>query len=66
MEHIYRYGGLRRKKREFEKRYGKKKGDYVYGAVVEKVNEAYGFNHASRKVRNAYKRHLSRLHKLLR
>ncbi len=35
--HLYRDGAEPRAKREFEARYGKKKGDYVYGATVGKV-----------------------------
>jgi len=37
LEHLYRNGAAKYEKREFEKRYGKKKGDYVYGATVGKV-----------------------------
>ncbi len=36
-KHLYRDGAKRSEEREFERRYGKKKGDYVYGAVVGKV-----------------------------
>ena len=36
-KHLYRNGAKYREKKKFEKRYGKKKGDYVYGAVVGKV-----------------------------
>jgi len=35
--HLYRYGAKKEKEREFEKRYGKKRGDYIYGATVGKV-----------------------------
>lgn len=35
--HLYRNGAEPREMREFEERYGKKKGDYVYGATVGKV-----------------------------
>jgi hypothetical protein len=35
--HLYRYGAKKEKEREFEKRYGKKRGDYAYGATVGKV-----------------------------
>ena len=36
-KHLYREGAEPKMKREFEARYGKKKGDYVYGATVGKV-----------------------------
>jgi len=35
--HLYRYGAKKEKEREFEERYGKKRGDYAYGATVGKV-----------------------------
>jgi len=35
--HLYRHGAKGARKRQFQKRYGKKKGAYVYGAVVGKV-----------------------------
>ena len=35
--HLYRNGAKYRERRKFEKEYGRKKGDYVYGAVVGKV-----------------------------
>jgi hypothetical protein len=35
--HLYRNGAASQERRKFEKEYGKKKGDYVYGAVVGKV-----------------------------
>jgi len=35
--HLYRYGAKKEKEREFEKRYGKKRGDYVYLVTVGKV-----------------------------
>lgn len=35
-KHLYRNGAKYREERKFEKRYGKRKGDYVYGAVVGK------------------------------
>ena len=35
--HLYRNGVASHERRKFEKEYGKKKGDYVYGAVVGKV-----------------------------
>ena len=36
-KHLYRKGAKYREKEKFEEEYGKKKGDYVYGAVVGKV-----------------------------
>jgi hypothetical protein len=36
-EHLYRNGAKGRELSEFEKRYGPKKGKYVYGATVGKV-----------------------------
>lgn len=36
-KHLYRRGAKYREEKKFEKRYGKKKGDYVYGAVVGKM-----------------------------
>ena len=36
-KHLYRKGAKAREEKEFENRYGKNKGDYVYGAVVGKV-----------------------------
>jgi hypothetical protein len=35
-EHLYRHGAKRREERKFEERYGKEKGDRVYGATKEK------------------------------
>ena len=35
--HLYRGGAKGRQKKKFEERYGKRKGDYVYGSVVGKV-----------------------------
>lgn len=35
--HLYTHGAKGREERKFEQRYGKKKGDYVYGATVGKV-----------------------------
>jgi hypothetical protein len=35
--HLYRNGAESFERKKFEKRYGKKKGDHVYGAVVGKV-----------------------------
>ncbi len=37
MRHLYRRGAKRRVEREFESRYGPRKGRRVYGAVVGKV-----------------------------
>lgn len=37
MKHLYKMGAKYREKRLFEERYGKTKGDYVYGATVGKV-----------------------------
>ena len=36
-KHLYRNGEKYREKKKFEERYGKKKGDYIYGATVGKV-----------------------------
>ena len=36
-KHLYRNGAKYNEKKKFEKKYGKKKGDYIYGAVVGKV-----------------------------
>lgn len=41
-EHIYRGKGGEQSKKEFEERYGKKKGDYVRGA---KIGEIYRKQH---------------------
>jgi hypothetical protein len=35
--HLYRNGAKYREQKKFEKEYGKKKGDYIYGAIVGKV-----------------------------
>lgn len=38
VKHLYKHGAKGKQERAFERRYGgKKKGDYVYGAVVGKV-----------------------------
>jgi len=37
MKHLYRNGAKYREIKIFESRYGKKKGDYIYGAVVGKI-----------------------------
>ena len=36
-KHLYRYGASKTQRKVFEGEYGKKKGDYVYGATVGKV-----------------------------
>lgn len=36
-KHIYRSGAEKKVKRSFKRRYGKKKGEYVYGATVGKL-----------------------------
>ena len=36
-KHIYRGGTKRKVRKEFERRYGKKKGERVYGATVGKL-----------------------------
>ena len=36
-QHIYRGKGKKEAKKEFEERYGKKKGRWVYGATVGKL-----------------------------
>ena len=36
-EHLYRHGAKRYRIREFERRYGKRKGKIVYGKVVGKI-----------------------------
>ena len=36
-EHLYREGAKAKEEKSFEERYGKKKGEKVYGAVVGKV-----------------------------
>ena len=36
-KHLYRHGAKRRELRSFERKYGRKKGKYVYGATVGKV-----------------------------
>jgi len=37
MKHLYRNGAKYKEIKIFEDRYGKKKGDYIYGAVVGKI-----------------------------
>ena len=37
VKHLYRNGAKYKEIKIFEERYGKKKGDYVYGAVVGKI-----------------------------
>lgn len=42
--HLYRFGAKKREEKDFERRYGKRKGKKVYGAVIGKVKrerEAY-------------------------
>jgi hypothetical protein len=36
-KHIYRKGSKKKAKTGFKKKYGKKKGEYVYGATVDKL-----------------------------
>ena len=36
-KHIYKRGARKSQLKSFEKRYGKKKGKYVYGATVGKL-----------------------------
>ncbi len=36
-EHLYREGSEKKERKKFEEAYGKKRGDYVYGATVGKV-----------------------------
>jgi len=36
-KHIYRKGARKKAKKGFKNRYGKKKGEYVYGATVGKL-----------------------------
>lgn len=36
-KHLYRDGAKSSEERKFEKKYGKKKGKYIYGATVGKV-----------------------------
>lgn len=38
-KHLYKYGAMKKNRKTFEKKYGKEKGDYVYGAVVGKVKK---------------------------
>ena len=38
-KHLYREGAEKKEKKEFEEKYGKKKGDYIYGATVGKVKK---------------------------
>lgn len=37
LKHIYRKGAKKKTKTGFKKRYGEKKGEYVYGATVGKL-----------------------------
>ena len=50
---LYRKGAKKQELREFERRYGAKKGAYIYGATVGKVKR-------ERKRKNARKRHNGR------
>ena len=36
-KHLYTHGAKTREERAFEREYGKRKGKYIYGAVVGKV-----------------------------
>ena len=38
VKHLYRNGAKYRERKKFEKRYGRRKGDHVYGATVGKVH----------------------------
>ena len=58
-EHIYRGEGGEEVKKEFEERYGKRKGDYVYGA---KTGEQYRERHGGRNW-NEGKHHRRRRHR---
>jgi hypothetical protein len=42
VKHLYRNGAKYGERKKFEAEYGKKKGDYVYGAVVGKVRRERG------------------------
>lgn len=42
---LYRYGAEKEERAAFERRYGKKHGDYVYGAVVGKVKRERSHAH---------------------
>ena len=37
IKHLYRFGARKREIRSFQRRYGRKKGKKVYGAVVGKI-----------------------------
>ena len=37
MKHLYRDGAKKRETRDFQRRYGKRKGRRIYGATVGKV-----------------------------
>ena len=50
---LYRKGAKKRELREFQRRYGAKKGAYIYGATVGKVKR-------ERKRKNARKRNIGR------
>lgn len=36
-KHLYKDGAKSKERRKFERKYGKEKGDYIYGAVIGKV-----------------------------
>ena len=36
-KHLYRHGAKKKMLKEFKKRYGKKKGAKIYGAVIGKI-----------------------------
>ena len=37
VKHLYKGSAKKKQKKIFEEEYGKKKGDYIYGAVVGKI-----------------------------
>jgi len=44
-KHLYRYGAKRKELRAFERRYGKRKGKHIYGAVVGKIKRERARRH---------------------
>lgn len=49
-KHLYRDGAKRSELLSFERRYGRKKGKYIYGAVVGKVyRERHAHRHRRRR-----------------
>ena len=48
-EHLNRHGAKASQKKKFEEEYGKKKGDYVYGATVGKVKREREEKHEGKK-----------------